>query len=127
MQINIEIQGLKQLRKLLDDDLYIREWKDGMVAFAEEGQSQAHGEAPRLTGKLAASIKAGVSRKPFPTWARVRVFARRRGFPYPRLLAFSHRHGHRDWLINAVRGTIDYLPRELEKIGNAIARRWERG
>jgi hypothetical protein len=133
MNIHVEVKGLSELRRLLNPptDLYAKPWAEGMEEFATEGAKQARGGAPVLSGKLLLSIRPAVQKKPMPAWAAIRVKARRRsqsypeGFPYPRLLAFSRRHNHRDWLIKAVRPLINAIPSRLTAIANQISKRWE--
>lgn len=135
MKIDVDIKGLKELRALLNPshELYAKPWTEGMQSFAEEGAREARGGAPVLSGKLLLSIRPAVQKKPVPLWAAIRVPARRRspaypqGFPYPRLLAFSRKHNHRDWLIKAVGPMIRGIPSKLNAIANDIARKWERG
>lgn len=125
MDVRIEVKGLKELRRLLGPNLYSKPWADGMNDLARAGAVAARGGAPVRTGRLLLSIKPAVSRAPFPTWAAVRVRAKSpRGFPYPRILAFSPKHGHKDWLIRAVGPVWTEATETLRKIGEAIVRIW---
>ena len=136
IKLSIEVSGLKTLMKMLDNpegELYGPAWRKGMEDIAAQGGASAERGAPRDAGQLAGSISVDVQKRLFPQWAAIRVKAVRRskaypsGFSYPRLLAFSPKHGHRDWLINAVAPIWNNADKFLERIGQEIARQWGRG
>lgn len=128
MKVNIEVKGLKELLRLLKpaENLYAEPWRDGMEDIASETGRQARARAPRRTGGILRSIQTKVQKKPFPTWLSVRAYARNRNYPYPRLLEYSVKHGHRDWMKRAVDPVWDTAHRTLNRIGQEIAHVWER-
>ena len=130
LKIDIELEGLSALRRLLEppENLYAKPWEEGMDKLASMGGLAAQRSAPLATGKLQGSIRTRVQKKPFPTWIAIRVGARARKtrYPYPRLLAFSQKHGHKDWLLKAVQPVWRGAEDVLRKAGDIIARRWAR-
>lgn len=125
--------GLAKLQRLIRGDvLFAKPWSDGMEDLAKKGGGAARSHAPFRSGKLQASIQHAVQKKPFPTWAAVRVSAKTRsskypsGYPYPRLLAFSPKHGHKDWLLRAVHPVWTNVAVTLDRIAAGIARNWMR-
>lgn len=126
MRLTIEVQGLKALQRLLSppENLYAEPWAKGMRSLGSQAGLAAQRGAPVRTGMLQGRIRTAVQNRPFPTWIAIRNQARRKGYPYPRLLAFSPKHGHRDWLINAVGPVFRNAGSALGRIGDEIARRW---
>ena len=124
----VDMIGLAELRRLMTgNELYAGPWRSGMTRLASQaGLSAQHG-APVATGKLQGSIRAAVQNRPFPLWAAVRVRARRRGYPYPRLLEFSPKHQHREWFLRALRTVWAGADTVLNDIGAQIARKWAAG
>ena len=132
LTIEVSIQGLREIQRLLaTSQWYSEPWREGMTTFASRAGLAAQHGAPVGTGAhagyLQARIRTAVQKRDFPTWIAIRNQARRRGFPYPRLLAFSPKHHHRDWLIKAVGPVIGDAGRVLQTIGAAIARNWSKG
>ena len=131
------IEGLAELRRLINppSELMAEPWRDAMDALAAAGQAAAQAAAPRgATGQLRVKIFGRVQRKPMPMWVAIRARAKRksrkypRGYPYPRLLEVSAKHGHKGWftapLMSAMVGRAE---QELAKAGDAIQRRWATG
>ena len=132
LTIDVSIEGLRSLQKMLATrDWYAKPWHDGMTTLASKAGLAAQKGAPVATGYLQSRIRTAVQKKPFPTWIAIRNQARRRrkggggGYPYPRLLAFSPKHHHRDWLIKAVQ-SIWKSDSTLNAIAKDIAREWGR-
>lgn len=102
-----------------------------MNDIAKKSRLSAIAGAPMRSGKLKASIRERIQKKPFPTWIAVDAQARgRRGgnrsnYPYPRLLEYSSKHGHAGWLSNALNKVWRNVETDLNRIADAIARKWE--
>ncbi len=132
VNITVDIIGLAELRKLMTgDDLYATAWRSGMTKLASQAGLAALGHAPvggakdPHAGRLQASIRTAVQNRPFPQWAVVRVNARAaKRYGYPRLLEFSPKHHHKEWLLKAVRQVWAGADLVLNEIGEKIARRW---
>ena len=126
MRIEIHVEGLAQLIKVLTppENLYAGPWARGMRALGTQAGLAAQRGAPVDTGYLQSRIRTAVQNRPFPTWIAIRSRAQRRGYPYPRLLAFSPKHGHRDWLINALKPVIAGSEHVLNRIAQEIERKW---
>ena len=127
-KITVEVSGLNALRRFLSppDNLYGPPWKDGMEAIAKKSRLSAVSAAPSRTGKLRSSIRDRVQKNVFPTWVAVdaRAAAKKR-YPYPRLLEYSNKHHHVGWLSDALNKVWRTVESDLNKIADAIARRWE--
>ncbi len=134
----VTLEGLQALRKLLNppDELLAAPWKGAMASLVDFGAMFGRTQAPKgRTGKLQRNIKPKVQNKPLPMWAAVRSRGTRkrsktypRGYPYPRLLNYSPKHGHEGWfdrgVIEPVIGKADLV---LAQAATEIARKWERG
>lgn len=135
LRLDVHIEGLRELRRLLTParNLYAKPWSDGMRDLASRGGLAAQRGAPVGTGNLQSRIRTAVQRSPFPSWIAIRNRAVRRsraypqGFPYPRLLAFSAKHGHKNWLMRAVMPVWGRAEATLNRAGNEIAKRWQGG
>ena len=129
-KITVEVSGLAALRRFLTpaEDFYGPPWKDGMDRIAAKTLSAGRSAAPHGTGKLQASLRTRVQKGGFPTWLAIdaRATAAKR-YPYPRLLEYSPKHHHTRWLQGALDKVWGNVAGELNKIADAIARRWERG
>lgn len=133
MRLTIEVKNLNETRKFLASRNWLdQSWRRGLEGFASRAGLAAQRGAPVQTGHLQGKIRTAVQKKSFPTWIAIRSRAVTRsraypsGYPYPRLLAFSAKHGHKDWLINAVRPIWNSAGDALNKIGADIARNWSR-
>lgn len=126
INITLEVTGLSELRRLLSppESLYAEPWRRGMTDLGTSLRSAALAAAPARSGRLRASVRMSIQKKPFPNWLAVRLGARRRGYPYPRLLEFSGKHHHRGWLQNSARGPLAAIDMTLNRIGHEILRRW---
>ena len=137
-KVAITINGLKELRKLLTppENLYGGAWRSGMTSIvsrtglaAQRAAPVGSGADPHI-GRLQGSVRTRMDKRPFPMWAVVSVTGRTRskkyprGYPYPRLLEFSPKHGRQSWLINAAGTVWRGAEQVLGRIGDAIARQW---
>lgn len=121
---------LPALRRLLrpPETLYGAPWRHGIDELASRGGLAAQRGAPFRTGKLQAAMRTRVQRKPFPEWIGIYTYARSASrYPYPRLLAFSWKHGHRDWLLRALQPVWGRVEETLKRIANDIGNTWSRG
>lgn len=129
------VEGLKELRRILrpPDELLAEPWKRAMTNLSEAGGQAALNAAPVKSGLLRRKIYAKVQKKPFPQWAAARARGTRKsakypkGYPYPRLLEFSQRHGHKGWFTTAVQQAWNQADAVLAKAGNEIQEIWKRG
>ena len=128
-------KGLKELHALLvpGNALLERPWKAAMEALAEAGAEAARQAAPvGKTGQLKAGIYARVQKGTFPKWVAIRSRAKRkspkypRGYPYPRLLEYSAKHGHKGWFSTAIEGAWGQKAESvLAEASNEIAKIWQ--
>ena len=128
MKITTEVKGLRELQKLLTGQaLYAKPWRDGMEDIAFLSGQRARARAPQRRGSLRGSIEVRVQKRPFPTWLAVRVRARRKSYPYPRLLEYSAKYHHKGWLRSAIDPVWRDVGQVLARIGADIARKWAGG
>lgn len=137
----VSVEGLRGLRRLLTppDELLADPWKTAMIFLAESGEGKAKAGAPVATGRLREKVGGRVQKKPMPMWVAIRARGLRkaragatsrsaayyrRGYPYPRLLNYSPKHGHRFWFDTAVSPMLATADEALEKAGDEIARLW---
>ncbi len=106
----------------------------GQVALAAARQKAPHGRTDQLAEKLQYKVNPG----PDPRWVVIKTDAmatpKRPGargttrtkypYSYPKLIEFSPKHGHREWLRTAVRGARTKIYPLLKKAGLAIEDRW---
>ena len=126
----VQIEGLRELRRLVNppEELYSDAWRRSMQALAAAGEAAARSAAPHgATLRLSRSIRARVQKRPFPLWTAIRVGARNRRYPYPRLLEFSPKHGHKRWLAGAINRVWASADRFLGDAGQRILERWRGG
>ena len=130
------IEGLNELRRLISpiDALVATPWKMAMTQIAEDAANAARANAPiGRTGHLKAKIYAKVQKSDMPRWAAVRSRGTRkslkypRGYPYPRLLNYSAKHGHQGWFDNAITPVFAKAAAALAIAGNEIIKIWSRG
>ena len=84
-------------------------------------KSAVKAAAPKDTGRLRASISTKMSGRKVPSFIAVKVSETRDGYSYPKLLEFSTRHGHRNWLLNAFSASFGRLPGVMDDIAREIA------
>ena len=127
IKIDVKIQGLNALKRRLRQlpDTVTEEFRSAMEQIAEVAAARARANAPVLTGKLRASIKGRAKKSGFPSYAVVRVGAKRKRVSYPLILEFSRRDGHLRWLRNPVYSTP--IAPALERAARSIEHRWGRG
>lgn len=106
--MSVEVKGLQEiLRKLDPKYLFWDIAKQQLDALGQAGAMQARAAAGgfAVTGAMTASIDHSVNVIPKPLWVVVRVKARALsdGTLYPALLEASKIHGHRNWLLLAIR------------------------
>lgn len=127
MNVTLHIEGMRELVALCkSQDWYAKPWRKGMEKIGSQSGLAAQKGAPVRTGYLQSTIRTAVQQKPFPTWIAIRNRAVNKGYPYPRLLAFSPEHHHQNWLINAVLGIWRRSETVLNQIGEEIQRNWSR-
>lgn len=126
LKFQIDVDALRKLQsKLLPEELYDNAMKDAFDRLAASGLKDAISGAPVLTGRLQASIIAKTSKAKLARWAAVVVKAKSHsGYEYPRMLEFSRKHHHKDWLINAVRKGWGLADDELDRAAREIERIW---
>lgn len=121
----VRIEGLDALRSKLTPELYRPAAKQALKAMADAGASSARAGAPRMTGRLQGSIRPKVNSGAAPAWAAVKVGALNpRGYPYPRLLEFSPRHRHQNWLKSAIDRVASAFSSALDKAASEIERKF---
>lgn len=121
----VRVEGLDELLRKLTPALYEEAGKAALREIAEAGAQSARAGAPRMRGKLASSISPKVNRGVKPAWAVVKVAALSpRHYPYPRLLEFSPKHRHRDWLKHAVERASSAFESAVGKAAGAIERKF---
>lgn len=100
---SVRVEGLEELLAKLTPELYEAAGKQALKEIADAGAQSARGGAPRMSGKLAGSVRPKVNPGAKPAWAAVTVGALSpRGYSYPRLLEFSPKHHHQNWLKSAI-------------------------
>ena len=121
-EYQIKLEGADELiRKLESESLIGKPIRRLFSKVGIQGKNAAKSSAPLATGRLNASITTRMSGKQVPTFIAVRVGAvNPRGYSYPRLLEFSPRHGHREWLLRAFRGAIGGLVGFMHETAGAI-------
>ena len=126
--ISIEIQGMDKLLSKLHATpaIHAKPVKDALTEMGKIGQSAAQQNAPSDTGRLRAGIRYRVNAGPNPSYVVVRSGTTRKGYPYPRLLEFSGKHGHRDWLLNAIKGAQGRFRATLTGAVRDIEAAWRR-
>ena len=122
----IAVDGLPQLRrKLKADEAYAEEWHDCLEDIAKAAVAAGARVAPRgKTGKTASSMTYKLSAKTTVMSARVVNTARNKGYPYPKLLEYSPKHGHQRWLLHALDSIRGHVTATLNGVGRRIERRW---
>lgn len=131
----VDVVGLQELQRVLSQpvQLYGDVWRAGITRLASQAGLSAQRGAPVYTGlakrgvvvgRLQGSIRAVVQNRPIPQWAAVRVRARNKGYPYPRLLEFSPKHQHASWFLRALQVAWRGADRVLNDIGEQIAHNW---
>lgn len=127
LKVTIEIAGYAALMRKLrpPESLYAKPWRDAMEEVARLGAEQARSTAPRgETGQLAAKIAYRVQKSPIPRYAVIKTTARRKKFPYPRLLEWSPKHHHSGWMRKAIDQVMSRADRILSKAARQIERKW---
>lgn len=135
---SVYLEGLQALQKLLQpiDALVIEPWHRAVLGLVEFGERSGKSGAPRREGKLQSKIKSAMSkRKDLRAWGAVRSRGVNtkskssqypRGYPYPRLLNYSRKHGHTGWFD---RGVIEPVMARaggaLDKAADEITKKWE--
>lgn len=92
-----------------------------------QGKQAAKSMAPKATGRLSASITTRMSGRAVPKFVAVLVKATNsRGYSYPKLLEFSFRHGHRNWLLTAFQGAMGGLHSFMNDAAKVIEDDWKK-
>jgi hypothetical protein len=121
----VVVEGLDELLRKLTPELYEPAGKAALTEIGASAANAARAGAPRLSGKLAGSITPKTNPGPQPRWAAVRVGAvSSRGYGYPKLLEFSPKHGHRDWLKSAVTRAQGSFAAAVDKAARAVEGKW---
>lgn len=121
----IVIEGLDKILAKTKPELYEPSAKAMLGEIAAAGARSARAGAPRLKGKLRGSISPKTNGGPKPLWAVVKVGAvNPRGYSYPRLLEFSRKHGHANWLKSAVERAQGAFTSAATKAARAVERKW---
>ena len=122
---HIQIEGLDELLRKLTPELYEAAGKTALKEISESAAGSARAGAPRQRGKLAGSITGKVNAGAKPAWAAVKVAALSpRGYSYPKLLEFSPKHHHRNWLQNAVNRARGAFASAIGRAASAVERKW---
>jgi hypothetical protein len=104
-RLEVKLTGWPRLiRKCRGNELIGPPLRRALEEMATDAQDRARAVGPLgATGLLRASISHKLDPKPVPRWAAVIDSAKSpRGYRYPKLLEFSRRWGHFDWLRKAV-------------------------
>ncbi len=121
----LHIEGLAELLRKLSPELYQPAGKAMLKEISEAAAGAARAGAPRERGKLAGSITGKVNTGAKPAWAAVKVAALNpRGYSYPRLLEFSPKHHHRNWLKSAVDRARGAFAAAIGRAASAVERKW---
>ena len=121
----VTVEGLSELLAKLTPELYQEAGKAMLKEIADAGATSARSGAPRMSGKLGGSIKPKVNPGAKPAWAAVKVGALSpRGYPYPRLLEFSPRHHHANWLKSAMDRASGAFSSAVGKAASTIEGKW---
>lgn len=129
---NAYIEGLNDLRQLLDppDDLVIKPWREAMQNLVDEGIKGVKASAPQRSGQTQARIFGKFQSKSFPAWLAIRSRGVRkskaypRGYPYPRLLNYSTKHGHAGWFDRGITPMLEKAESALAEAGRVVAQKW---
>jgi hypothetical protein len=117
----VVVEGLDELLRKLTPELYEPAGKAALTEIGEAAAASARAGAPRLSGKLQGSITPKVNGGAKPLWAAVRVGAlSSRGYGYPKLLEFSPKHHHRDWLKSSVGRARGSFASAVDKAARAV-------
>lgn len=136
-KVTVTLTGFKQTLALLKTEpLAGTAWRELMEAVGSTGESAIRNLGPRHSGRLTEKTSHSVQKRPLPFWTVMRTRARRKGYPYPRLTAFSpyaqsrYRKGtnpNRGWW-QRVLGEIDRgVSEAMQRAADAIARKWGSG
>lgn len=128
-RLTIQLVGLRRVLRATDPEYLLgHPVREVLDEIASQGADRARSVGPRgETGQLTARITHRVSPADIPRWAVVKTDARsRRGYSYPRLLEFSGKHGHRDWLRKAVLSGSRGLRGAVNQLGRLLKERWRR-
>lgn len=102
--MDVKVRGLDDLiEKASARKIMWAPMKTALRSVGKAGSASVSSHAPRETGRLAASVTSHVNDIPAPRFVAIVVKATNQGFPYPRLLEFSAKHGHKGQLMAAVK------------------------
>lgn len=121
------------VRNTITQPVYRKPLKAMMENVAKVGAAYARRGAPRgRTGQLSARITSKTTSGVIPS-AVVKTDAmnqrggkRGRPYPYPRLLEFSPRHHHRDWLKNSIEQARGAIGAQISQAARIIESEWGR-
>ena len=120
-KVDVQVTGLPELRRKLDGNrLLAQPLRTAFDEVGRAGASAMRSGAPVLTGKLRGKISHRLTGGAIPSGVTVSATARRGSFPYPRLLEFSPKHGHKGWGRKAVEGAAPQFQRALEKAARQL-------
>lgn len=123
--VTITLAGLDQLRAKCSPPLiYEESMKTALHQVGRAALAAAQRAAPKRTGRLRAGLSYRVNDKPAPRWVVVKSGAANRGYPYPRLLEFSSKHHHQNWLLNAIQGAKGQISSAARGALVEIERKW---
>ena len=130
----IDRADLKQLiGHLVIEPVYRKPCQAMMANIARVAEGYARRGAPRgKTGQLQAHISSKVTSGKIPS-AVVKTDAvnprggrRGRPYPYPRLLEFSPKHHHKDWLKNSIEAARGAIGAQVTAAARIIESNWGR-
>lgn len=126
--LRLDVEGLTEIRAKFKVDALIAEpWHQAMTEAADVAATAVEGAAPRATGGLAASVTRKISGKSTGLTAGIVVGARRGGYPYPKLIEYAAKYGHKGFAVSAIRGARGEIESILGKCANQIERRFGSG
>lgn len=132
--IEINQRDLQRLvQKCITEPVYRKPVKAMMGNVARVAEAHARRGAPHgRTGQLRNRISSKITGGAIPA-AVVKTDAlndrggkRGRPYPYPRLLEFSPKHGHRDWLKNSIDQARGAINGQINRAASLIASEWGR-
>lgn len=126
--VSVEVHGLKELREKLEaNKLIARPIRAALQKLADAGKAAAKGHAPRRSGRLDNRVSNKLDPRPLPGYAVIKTDALGDNrYGYPRMLEFSPKHGHKDWLLNALDSVRNQAASLLSEAAREIESTWGR-
>ena len=125
----VKLEGIDPLlKKLQHEPMLSKPLRRLMSRVGILGKGSAKAGAPRgRTGQLSSKITTRMSTKAIPTFVAIRASAMsKQGYPYPRLLEFSGKHGRREWLLRSIQGVMGQIVGYVNDTAREIEQEWKR-